>query len=212
LGLELDAQAKKDKETKRVQNYVCNINPKTPVMMTRNVMIKLIEQLHPTCYLLFTFTIYACSECSSSMKLNRQTKMYTCGSCGAEVKKPTNEYSVKTKTTPPRPTTKQKGAPQSDSQKIAGKIKFCSVVLANTKAAREELLSEITPDFIDEIPLKVKLIELVNSYHITNLIFPPRELMKNSKLFRYRTIREGSLERILSVDSNSFENVIQFKI
>ena len=72
--------------------------------------------------------------------------------------------------------------------------------------------TSLTPDFIDEIPSKVKVIELVNNYHITNLVFPPRELMKNSKLFRYRTIREGSLERILRVDSNSFENVIEFKI
>ena len=73
-------------------------------------------------------------------------------------------------------------------------------------------MAEITPDFIDEIPAKVKLIELVNNYQINNLIFPPRELMKNSKLFRYRTIREGSLERILRVDDNTFENVIEFKI
>ena len=180
--------------------------------MTRNIMIELIEKLHPSCYLLFTFTIYLCSECSSAMTHNTDSKMYVCESCGAEAKKPGVEYSIKTKTTPPRPTTKSKGAPQSESQKIAAKIKFCSAVFANTEAVRNELLTELTPDFIDEIPSKVKLIELVNNYHVTNLIFPPRELMKNSKLFRYRTIREGSLERILRVDSNSFENVIEFKI
>jgi hypothetical protein len=212
LGLDLEAKAKKDKETKRVQNYVCNINSKSPVWMTRNIMIELINRLHSSCYLLFSFSIYLCSECSSNMKLNPKTKMYTCESCGAEKKKPSIEFGVKTKTTPPRPTTKQKGAPQSESQKISNKIKFCSVVLANKEAVREELLGEITPDFIDEIPSKVKVIELVNNYHITNLVFPPRELMKNSRLFRYRTIREGTLERILRVDSNSFENVIQFKI
>ncbi len=212
LGLDLVAKAKKEKETKRVQNYVCNINAKSPVWMNRNTMIELIDQLHPTCYLLFSFSINLCSECSSNMKLNPDTKMYTCESCGAEQKKPSLSFSVKTKTTPPRPTTKQKGSPQSDSQKISSKIKFCQVVLANTESVREELLGEISPDFIDEIPSKVKIIELVNNYHITNLVFPPRELMKNSRLFRYRTIREGTLERILRVDSNSFENVIQFKI
>ena len=212
LGLDLAAKAKKEKETKRVQNYVCNINAKTPVYMNRNTMIELIEKLHSSCYLLFTFSVPLCAECSSAMPLNPDTKMYTCESCGAEGKKPGFEFSVKTKTTPPRPTTKSKGTPQSESQKVTAKIKFCSATFANTESVRKELLGEITPDFIDEIPSKVKVIELVNNYHVTNLVFPPRELMKNSKLFRYRTIREGSLERILRVDSNSFENVIEFKI
>jgi hypothetical protein len=211
LGLDVDVKEKKDKETKRVQNYTCNINSKSPVYVTRRILLEIMEQLHSSCYLLFTFSVYLCSECSSNMKFNRTTKMYKCESCGVEVKKPKIEYSIKTKTTPPRPTTKQK-KPQSESQKISAKTKFCSAVFPNTESLRTELLNEITPDFIDEIPSKVKTIELVNTYHITNLIFPPKELRKNSKLFRYRTIREGSLERVLRADSNSFENVIEFKI
>jgi DNA-directed RNA polymerase subunit M/transcription elongation factor TFIIS len=212
LGLDLSAREKKEKETKRVQNYVCNINAKNPVMMTRAILIELMEKLHSSCYLLFNFTLYFCKECSSHMTLNPDTKMYTCTSCGLEKKKPSVEYTISTKSNPPRPTTKQKGVPKSESQKVTAKIKFCKAILPNEESIRKELITEITPDFIDEIPTKVKLIELVNNYHVSNLVFPPRELMKNSKLFRKLTIREGSLERILKVDTNSFENVIQFRI
>ena len=212
LGLDLKAREKKEKDTKRVQNYVYNINAKNPVSMTRKMLIELVEKLHSSCYLLFNFSIYLCSECSSNMVMNPDTKMYTCSSCGLEQKKPKLEFSIKTKGNPPRPTTKAKGVPKSESQKVSTKIKFCQAVLTNTEAVRNELLKEITPDFLDEIPSKVKLIEVVNNYHISNLEFPPRELMKNSKLFRRLTIRAGTLERILKVDTNSFENVIQFRI
>ncbi len=212
LGLDLSVKEKKNKETKQVQNYVCNINAKKPVRVTRAILIEIMEKLHSSCYLLFNFAIFLCSACSSNMILNLDTKMYTCESCGAEEKKPKNEFSIKTKGNPPRPTTKQKGVPKSESQKISTKIKFCQAVMRNTESVRNELLNEITPDFLDEIPSKVKIIELVNNYHVNNLVFPPKEMRKNSRLFRKYTIREGSLERILRVDTNSFENVIQFRI
>lgn len=212
LGLDLSAREKKEKDTKRVQNYVCNINAKKPVSMTRKMLIELVEKLHSSCYLLFNFAIHLCSECSSNMVMDPDTKMFTCTSCGLEQKKPKLAFSIKTKGNPPRPTTKQKGVPKSESSKVSAKIKFCQAVLPNTEEVKNELLSEITPDFIDEIPSKIKLIEVVNNYHITNLEFPPRELMKNSVLFRKLTIRAGTLERILKVDTNSFENVIQFRI
>ncbi len=212
LGLDLTATEKKEKDTKRVQNYVCNINSKSPVLMTRKMLIELVEKLHSTCYLLLNFTIYLCSECSSHMVMNPTKKVYICKSCGMEQKKPKVEFSVHTKGNPPRPTTKQKGVPKSESDKVSSKIKFSQTVLPNTEKTKNELLSEITPDFLDEIPTKVNLIEVVNNYHISNLVLPSKELMKNSKLFRQLTIREGSLERILKVDKNSFENVIQFRV
>jgi len=212
LGLDLAAKAKKEKETKKVQNYVCNINVKRPVLVNKKLMLELVKTLQSSCYLLFSFTVYVCSKCASKVVLNPDTKMYTCEACGEEEKKPGKEFSMKTKTTPPRPTTKQKGVPKTETQKIATKIKFCQAILSNTEEARTMLINEIAPDFLDEIPSKVKVIELVNNYHVNNLVFPPRELMKNSKLFRKLTIREGSLERILRADKNSFENVIQFKI
>jgi len=212
LGLDLEAEQKKDKETGKVQNYICNISNKSPVHIIKSNLLSLIEELHSSCYLLFDFTVYLCSECFSHMILNPETKMYTCASCEKSQKKPNVEFSIKTKGIPPRPTTKQKGVPKSENQKLANKIKFCQVMMENSPEVKQMLLDELTPDFIDEIPIKLKLLELVNNYHINNLILPPKELMKNSKMFRFLTIREGILERILSVDDNSFENTVQFKI
>ncbi|MBN2154802.1 MAG: hypothetical protein JW776_02000 [Candidatus Lokiarchaeota archaeon] len=212
LGLDLGATQKKDKETNKVQNYVCNINSKSPVWVTKDTMIQLMNKLHTNCYLLLDFKIYLCSECASNMVLDRTKKLYRCASCGIEQKKPKVEYSITTKSSPPRPTTKQKGVPKSEKQKLASKIKFCQATMPNTDSAKKLLLNEITSDFLDEIPSNFKQIELVNNYHINNLVFPPKELRKNSKLFRKMTIREGSLERILDVDGNCFETVIQFKI
>jgi hypothetical protein len=212
FGLDLDVQAKKEKESNKVQNYICNINAKTPLRVTKGLLLDLFKSLQSSCYLLLTFTIYLCPNCLANFPLKPSLKMHVCESCGHEEKKPSVEFSVKTKTNPPRPTTKQKGVPKTESQKMSSKIKFCSIVLSNTESTQEMILNEIAPDFRDEIPTKLKTLELVNNYHINNLVLPPRELMKNSELFRKLTIREGTLERILQVDGNSFETVTQFKI
>lgn len=67
-----------------------------------------------------------------------------------------------------------------------------------------ELLQELTPDFLDDIPSSFSSLRLENTYEIQDLIFPPDKDQLTSKEIRLLTQRSGILHRTLSVDDKEF--------
>ncbi len=114
------------------------------------------------------------------------------------------EIKLTTKAKPPRPSNKG-----PDKVSPATKVKFCSVKLPNTPENIAWIMDAAFADFKDEIPDKWKSILLENSYNIVDLEFPKKKM--SSRNIRLQTVRSGTLNRVLEVDSQTHTNSIEFR-
>ncbi|MHA1820819.1 MAG: hypothetical protein ACTSU2_00855 [Promethearchaeota archaeon] len=170
------------KSTGKTKNYKVVLKEKKE--LTAEQMIKLIEVLHKKAYILLSFS---------------------------DVNK---KVSFSVKKNPPRP--KQSGGKASLNDDLekeqAARLKFASLKMNFSEESKNLLLSELIPDFLDELKSKTKQILVSNQYDIKELILPPRESVKSSKMIRYLTIRKGELIRTCDINGEKYSTKYDFKI
>ena len=108
---------------------------------------------------------------------------------------------------PPRPNSKN-----PEDSALGGKLKFCILKIPKTPETLKSIIDTFAKDFIDEIPIKWKSMVIQNTYEITNLIFPDKKEGLSSRKFRLNTLREGSLNRVATIDSIDHSNSVEFKV
>jgi hypothetical protein len=86
----------------------------------------------------------------------------------------------------------------------AERIKFATTWIPPETEFEQQLLSELTPDFVDDIPNDFSSLLIENTYEIQKLIFPPDMKEISSKELRLKTKRSGILYRTLTVDGSDF--------
>ncbi len=114
---------------------------------------------------------------------------------------------LKIKKKPPRPNSKN-----PEDSAVGSKLKFCILKIPKTPELLKVIIDTFAKDFIDEIPIKWKSITIQNTYEITKLIFPEKKEGLSSRKFRLNTLREGSLNRVATIDSIDNRNSIKFRV
>ncbi|MFX0078096.1 MAG: hypothetical protein ACFE8O_02560 [Candidatus Hermodarchaeota archaeon] len=89
---------------------------------------------------------------------------------------------------------------------IEEQLKFSTTKIPAGTNFVSELLLELTPDFLDDIPDAFSTLRIENTYEIQDLIFPPNRDQLTSKEIRVLTQRSGILHRTLSVDDKEFKS------
>ncbi|MFX1509059.1 MAG: hypothetical protein ACFFBR_02015 [Promethearchaeota archaeon] len=84
------------------------------------------------------------------------------------------------------------------------RLKFCTTTVPDGNEFLNEVLNQLVPDFLDELPSGFSTLQIANSYDIQNLIFPPDMKRISSKDVRLKTKRSGILHRTLLVDGKEF--------
>lgn len=87
---------------------------------------------------------------------------------------------------------------------IEERIKFSSTNIPAGTEFVTNLLQELTPDFLNDIPSKFTSLLIENTYQIQDLVFPPEKSKLTSKEIRLKTKRSGILHRKLIVDDSEF--------
>jgi len=87
---------------------------------------------------------------------------------------------------------------------IEEQLKFSTTKIPAGSNFVSELLLDLIPDFLDEIPADFSTLLIKNIYEIQDLIFPPNRDQLTSKEIRVLTQRRGILHRTLSVDGKEF--------
>jgi hypothetical protein len=87
---------------------------------------------------------------------------------------------------------------------FAERVKFSTTQIPRGTNFTKELLSQLVPDFIDEIPSDFSKLQIENTYEIQDLIFPPDMKELSSKEVRLNTQRSGILHRRLVVDDSEY--------
>lgn len=83
---------------------------------------------------------------------------------------------------------------------IEEQLKFSTTNIPAGTDFVPNLLLELTPDFLDDIPTNFSTLRIENTYEIQDLIFPPDRDQLTSKEIRVLTQRRGILHRTLTVD------------
>jgi hypothetical protein len=86
----------------------------------------------------------------------------------------------------------------------AERIKFATTQIPPATDFEQALLSELLPDFIDDISSDFSSLLIENTYEIQKLIFPPDMKQVSSKELRLKTQRSGILRRTLIIDGSEF--------
>lgn len=170
------------KSTGQTKNYKCVLKPADKASLTKDQLVKLTETLNSDCYILLNFK------------------------AGEPV-----AFTLTTAKNPPRPKTKG-GTEEDEAKEQAARIKFTSLKMPFSEENLKLLISEVAPDFKDEISLKVKNIEVSNTYLIQELILPPKDQVKDSSQYRTLTLRKGVLTRKIVIDGKTFTRKIDFKV
>jgi hypothetical protein len=84
------------------------------------------------------------------------------------------------------------------------RLKFCTTTVPDGNEFLNEVLKQLIPDFLGEIPLEFSKLQIENSYDIQDLIFPPDMKQLSSKEVRMKTKRSGILHRNLLIDGTEF--------
>ncbi len=87
---------------------------------------------------------------------------------------------------------------------VKDRIKFSTTQVPEGREFVQELLRELVPDFIDDIPPSFSSLQIENSYEIQDLIFPPGMKQLTSQEVRLKTQRQGFLLRTLIIDETEF--------
>ena len=87
---------------------------------------------------------------------------------------------------------------------IAERLKFSTTQIPDGTDFTKELLHQLVPDFINEIPSGFSKLQIENTYEIQDLIFPPDMKTLSSKEVRLKTQRSGLLHRRLVVDDSEY--------
>lgn len=87
---------------------------------------------------------------------------------------------------------------------IEEQLKFSTTNVPAGTDFVQNLLQELTPDFLDDIPANFSTLRIENTYEIQDLIFPPNRDQLTSKEIRVLTQRSGILHRTLIVDGKEF--------
>ncbi|MFW9984550.1 MAG: hypothetical protein ACFFCB_07465 [Candidatus Odinarchaeota archaeon] len=87
---------------------------------------------------------------------------------------------------------------------IEEQLKFSTTNVPAGTDFVQNLLQELTPDFLDDIPANFSTLRIENTYEIQDLIFPPNRDQMTSKEIRVLTQRSGILHRTLIVDGKEF--------
>jgi hypothetical protein len=170
------------KSTGQTKNFKTVLKPADKAAISKDQLVKLIENLNSDCYILLNF----------------------------KAGEPTN-FTLTTAKNPPRPKTKG-GTEEEEAKEQAARIKFTSLKIPFSEDNLKLLINEAVPDYKDEISSKVKVIEVTNSYTIQELILPPKEKVTESSQYRTLTLRKGILKRKIVIDGKKFSKDIPFKI
>lgn len=87
---------------------------------------------------------------------------------------------------------------------IAERLKFATTQIPPATEFEQLFLSELVPDFIEEIPSDFSSLLIENNYEIQKLIFPPEMKEISSKELRLKTQRSGILHRSIVIDGSKF--------
>lgn len=87
---------------------------------------------------------------------------------------------------------------------IEEQLKFSTTKVPAGTNFVSELLLELIPDFLDDIPATFSTLRIQNTYEIQDLIFPPNRDQLTSKEIRVLTKRSGILHRTLNIDGKEF--------
>ncbi|MFX1318716.1 MAG: hypothetical protein ACFE9D_02685 [Promethearchaeota archaeon] len=88
--------------------------------------------------------------------------------------------------------------------RLEERLKFGTTQIPAKTEFEQKFLSELVPDFIEEIPLDFSSLLIENNYEIQKLLFPPEMKKISSKELRLKTQRSGILHRALVVDGSKF--------
>ena len=86
----------------------------------------------------------------------------------------------------------------------AERLKFSTTQIPSGTDFTQELLHQLVPDFINDIPSDFSKLQIENTYEIQDLIFPPDMKSLSSKEVRLKTQRSGLLHRRLIVDDSEY--------
>ncbi|MFW9933912.1 MAG: hypothetical protein ACFFDU_00090 [Candidatus Thorarchaeota archaeon] len=89
---------------------------------------------------------------------------------------------------------------------VTERLKFSNTKVPEHMKFLQALLSQLLPDFIDDVPSGFSKLQIMNTYEIQDLIFPPNMKQLASKEVRSKTKRSGILRRTLIVDDTEFTN------
>jgi hypothetical protein len=87
---------------------------------------------------------------------------------------------------------------------IKEQLKFSSTRIPAGTDFIANLLQELTPDFLNDIPSNFSSLLIENMYEIQDLVFPPDKDKLPSKEIRLKTKRSGILHRKVIVDGSEF--------
>lgn len=89
---------------------------------------------------------------------------------------------------------------------VSERLKFSNTNVPENTKFLKALLSQLLPDFIDDVPADFSKLQIMNTYEIQDLIFPSDMKQLASKEVRLKTKRSGILRRTLIVDDTEFTN------
>ncbi len=87
---------------------------------------------------------------------------------------------------------------------LSKRLKFCTTTVPDGNEFLNEVLNQLVPDFLGDVPSGFSTLQIKNSYDIQDLIFPPEMKQLSSKEVRLKTKRSGFLHRTLLVDAEEF--------
>ncbi|MHA1594033.1 MAG: hypothetical protein ACTSXJ_03950 [Candidatus Baldrarchaeia archaeon] len=95
---------------------------------------------------------------------------------------------------------------------IEKKIKFCSAKVPVSSEVKDLIISEVIPDFAEEIEGDAKELMLRNTIIVERIIIPEELKGLPSSELRVKAIREGKILRSLRVDDKILEKEIKFSL
>ncbi|MFX1577537.1 MAG: hypothetical protein ACFFCF_10230 [Promethearchaeota archaeon] len=89
---------------------------------------------------------------------------------------------------------------------VSERLKFSNTKVPKNTKFLQALLSQLLPDFINDVPSDFSKLQIINTYEIQDLIFPPDMKQLASREVRLKTKRSGILRRTLIIDDTEFTN------